>query len=77
VVKYVSLLEKQFRARNRLVGSSWWMDETDVTVKGVWKYLYRAVDKAGATVDFLMTAKRDCKGRASFSSQSHRKQWYA
>jgi transposase-like protein len=53
------------------------MDETDVTVKGVWKYLYRAVDKAGATVDFLMTAKRDCKGRASFSSQSHRKQWYA
>jgi len=29
------------------------------TVKGVWKYLYRAVDKSGATVDFLLTAKRE------------------
>jgi transposase-like protein len=66
VVKYVSLLEKQFRARKRLVGSSWRMDETYVTVKGVWKYLYRAVDKAGATVDFLMTAKRDCKAALRF-----------
>ena len=28
-------------------------------VKGVWKYLYRAVDKEGKTVDFLLTAKRD------------------
>jgi transposase-like protein len=32
-----------------------------VKVKGVWKYVYRAVDKAGATVDFLLTAKRDCR----------------
>jgi putative transposase len=59
VLKYVPLLEKQFRARKRPVGSSWRMDETYVKVKGVWKYLYRAVDKAGATVDFLLTAKRD------------------
>ncbi len=59
VVKYVPLLEKQFRARKRKVGSSWRMDETYVKVKGAWKYLYRAVDKAGVTVDFLLTAKRD------------------
>jgi transposase-like protein len=32
-----------------------------VRVKGAWKYLYRAVDKAGATVDFLLTARRDRK----------------
>ena len=34
------------------------MDETYVKVKGVWKYLYRAVDKEGKTVDFLLTAHR-------------------
>jgi transposase-like protein len=37
-----------------------------VKVKGCWKYLYRAVDKAGATVDFLLTAKRDCKAALRF-----------
>jgi putative transposase len=66
VVKYVPLLEKQFRARKSPVGSSWRLDETYVKVKGVWKYLYRAVDKAGATVDFLLTAKRDCKAALRF-----------
>ncbi len=35
------------------------MDESHIKVKGVWKYLYRAVDKFGDTVDFLLTAKRD------------------
>jgi transposase-like protein len=35
------------------------MDETYIKVKGVWKYLYRAVDKEGKTIDFLLTAKRD------------------
>jgi len=35
------------------------MDETYIKVKGAWKYLYRAVDKEGKTVDFLRTAKRD------------------
>ncbi|BBU63260.1 IS6 family transposase [Methylosinus sp. C49] len=61
VVKYAPLLEKQFRARKRMIGSSWRLDETYVKVKGRWKYLYRAVDKAGATVDFLLTAKRGRK----------------
>ena len=35
------------------------MDETYIKFKGAWKYLYRAVDKEGKTVDFLLTAKRD------------------
>jgi transposase-like protein len=59
VLKYVPPLDQAFRARKRPVGPSWRMDETYVRVKGGWKYLYRAVDKAGATVDFLLTAKRD------------------
>ena len=66
VLKYVPLLETQFCARKRSVGSSWRLDETYVKVRGVWKYLYRAVDKAGATVDFLLTAKRDCKAALRF-----------
>src|SRR5580658_9496458 len=47
--------------RKRRVGGSWRMDETDVRTRGQWKYLYRAIDKAGNTVDFLLTAKRDRK----------------
>jgi putative transposase len=52
-------LEKVFRKHKRPVGGSWRMDETCILVKGAWKYLYRAVDKEGKTVDFLLTAKRD------------------
>ena len=58
-IRFLPLLEKVFRKYKRLVGGSWRMDETYIKVKGVWKYLYRAVDQAGQTVDFLLTAKRD------------------
>ncbi len=61
VLKYTPLVEMAFRQRKRSVGTSWRMDETYISVKGQWKYLYRAVDKAGDTVDFLLTAKRDHK----------------
>jgi putative transposase len=66
VLKYVPLLEQEFQARKQPVGPSWRMDETYVKVKGSWKYLYRAVDKASATVDFLLTAKRDRKAALRF-----------
>jgi putative transposase len=59
VIKLVPLLEKAFRKQKRPVGRSWRMDETYVKLKGKWKYFYRAVDKAGKTIDFLLTAKRD------------------
>ncbi|VEA96752.1 transposase [Yersinia pseudotuberculosis] len=42
------------------------MDETYIKVKGPWKYLYRAVDTAGQTVDFLLTAKRDAAAALRF-----------
>lgn len=58
-IRFLPALEKVFRKHKRRVGVSWRMDETYIKVKGIWKYLYRAVDKEGKTVDFLLTAKRD------------------
>ncbi len=48
-IRFLPLLEKFFRKHKRAVGASWRMDETYIKVKGVWKYLYRAVDKEGKT----------------------------
>jgi putative transposase len=58
-IRFLPLLEEVFRKHKRAVGASWRMDETYIKVKGAWKYLYRAVDKEGKTVDFLLTARRD------------------
>jgi transposase-like protein len=58
-LRLMPVLERTFRKRKAAVGKSCRMDETYVKVGGQWKYLYRAVDKAGNTVDFLLTAKRD------------------
>jgi len=55
-----------FRRRKRPVGRSWRMDETYIKVSGQWKYLYRAVDRDGNTVDFLLTAKRDLAAARRF-----------
>ena len=59
VIKYAPEFEKQFRRRQRSVGKSWRMDETYVKIKGKAAYLYRAVDKEGHTIDFLLTPTRD------------------
>ena len=58
-MKLSLVLEKTFHRHKRTVGKSWRMDETYIKVKGQWKYLYRAVDKDGNTVDFLLRARRD------------------
>ena len=58
-IRFLPLLEKIFRKHKRPVGGSWGMDETYIRAKGTWKYLYRAVDRDGKTIDFLLTAKRD------------------
>ena len=58
-IKLLPVLEKAFRLRKRPVGKSWRMDETYIRVKGEWRYLYRAVDKDGNTIDFLLRAHRD------------------
>ncbi|WP_426197744.1 IS6 family transposase [Massilia sp. DWR3-1-1] len=65
-IRFLPLIEKMARKYKRPVGGSWRMDETYIKVKGVWKYLYRAVDKQGKTVDFLLTAKRDMAAAKRF-----------
>ena len=65
-IRFLPLLEKVFRKHKRAVGASWRMDETYIKVKGVWKYLYRAVDKYGKTVDFLLAVKRDMAAAKRF-----------
>ncbi len=66
IQKFAPKLEAVFRKKyKRPVGKSWRMDETYIKVKGDWKYLYRAVDKEGNTIDFLLNrlncTLRDCK----------------
>src|SRR5690349_11828776 len=59
VIFYSPLLEEEFRKNNkRKVGSSWRMDETHIKIKGVWHYFYRAVDKDGNTIDFMLSKNR-------------------
>jgi putative transposase len=58
-IKYSPLLEEALHRRKRPVWISWRMDETYIKGKGQWRYLYRAVDKYGATIDFLLTENRD------------------
>jgi putative transposase len=65
-IRFLPLIEKMARKHERPVGGNWRMDETYIKVKGVWKYLYRAVDKHGKTVDFLLTAKRDMAAAKRF-----------
>lgn len=66
VYKFTPLMEMQMNKRKLRVGSSWRMDETYIKIKGQWCYLYRAVDKFGNTVDFLLTKRRKRMSAQSF-----------
>tara|TARA_B110000211_G_scaffold66735_1_gene77073 strand:- start:3540 stop:3956 length:417 start_codon:yes stop_codon:yes gene_type:complete len=58
VFKFSPEIEKNMHKRKQQVNSSWRMDETYIKVAGKDRYLYRAVDKFGNTVDFLLTKRR-------------------
>ena len=60
------MIDKRTRPQLRQTSDSWRVDETYVKVKGKWMYLYRAVDKAGATIDFYLSAHRDQLAAARF-----------
>ena len=66
VVKYSPQLEEAFHRRKQPVWASWRLDESYIRVKGQWRYLYRAVDKYGQTIDFLLTEHRDTEAALRF-----------
>jgi len=68
---YAPRIEKAFRKNKKRTRLRWRLDETYITIKGEWKYLYRAVDKHGNTIDFLLTTKRDTKAARRFLDKAN------
>ncbi len=66
VQKYAPELDKRCRPHLRPTNDSWRVDETYIKIKGKDKYLYRAVDSQGKTLDFLLTAHRDAEAAKRF-----------
>jgi transposase-like protein len=73
VQRFVPEFEKRWSQYSRPVGRSWRCDETYIKVKGRWTYLYRAVDKQGRTVDFLLSERRDVAAAKRFFSEATKK----
>jgi putative transposase len=70
VIKYSPPLEAAFHRRKRPIWVSWRVDETYIRVKGERRYLYRAVDKYGQTIDFLLTEQRDERAAMCFLTKA-------
>ena len=73
VIKYSPQLEEAFHRHKRPVWVSWRMDETSSKGKGEWRSLYRAVDKQGQTIDFLLTEQRDEHAAKRFLTKAIRR----
>ncbi len=70
VLRYAPELERRLRSRLNSTNDSWRVDETYIRVKGKWVYLYRAVDSTGATIDFLLSARRDTPAAKRFLAKA-------
>jgi transposase-like protein len=73
VITYSPPLEEAFHRRKRPVWVSWRIDETYLRVKGEWRYVSRAVDKHGQTIDFLLTEHRDTAAALRFLTHAIRR----
>src|SRR5271165_4267753 len=70
VQSYAPELERRLRSKLKPTNDSWPVDETYVRVKGKWRYLYRAVDSSGATVEFLLSSRQDAAAAERFLSKA-------
>ena len=68
IIRYVPEFDKRWSRRARRVNSSG-VDETYIRIRGKWHYLYRAVDKYGKTVDFLLRPDRGIAAAQAFSAK--------
>jgi putative transposase len=66
VRRYASEFVRRWNQFGRSCGRSWRVDETYIKVRGKWVYLYRAVDKAGQTIDFRLSRTRDVAAAKAF-----------
>jgi IS6 family transposase len=65
VQRYAPELEKRCRPHLKATNDSWRVDETYIKVKKAWMYLYRSVDSAGNTLEFLLSPARDAEAARS------------
>jgi len=70
VIKYSPLVALSAQRKKRPTAPSWRMDETYVKVRGEWVYLYRAVDRDGQTLDFMLSEKRDTATAKQFFARA-------
>ncbi len=67
---YAPELEKRVRAYQGYGSKSWRVDETYVKVGGRWKYLFRAVDKHGVLIDFMLSGRRNTRAAHRFLAKA-------
>ena len=65
-------LNRRCRRELRPTNGSWRVDETYLRVAGKWTYLYRGVDSTGATIDFLLSARRNASAAKRFLQKALR-----
>ena len=74
VQHYTPEFEKRWRRYALPIGRSWRVDETYVRIRGEWCYLYRAVDRAGRTIDFRLSTRRDVAAAKAFFRKAMKSQ---
>ena len=70
VVRYSPELLERFNLRKRSVSRKWHVDETYIKVRGQWKYLYRAIDSNGDTIEFWFSERRNLTAAKRFLARA-------